>query len=297
MTPNLSVIVATTLPWDEIQSCLAALCPQLHPANAEVIVADAHDEPVPAGIANAFPEVRWLRHPGESVFRLRNRGILAARAPIVAITEDHCRPAPDWCQRILAAHKSNPEAAAIGGSVHNGPTQSVADWANFLLVFAPFIHPIPTGPAQSICSQANVSYKREILPSTLSASGFMEMLFNRDLLAAGRHLYADNAIQVHHIQSHGRSGTFAAHFHNGRCIATVRRATLSPAGRALRIASCSILPTFLLAYVTRHVAPKPRYWWPFLSSLPYLIGISFAHSAGELLGYTIGPGHCFERIR
>ncbi|MGQ0539084.1 MAG: glycosyltransferase family 2 protein, partial [Gemmatimonadaceae bacterium] len=32
-------------------------------------------------------------------------GVRAARAPIVALAEDHCFPDPDWAQHLISAHE------------------------------------------------------------------------------------------------------------------------------------------------------------------------------------------------
>lgn len=295
--PRLSVVLATTRPWDELRACLRSLAPQLAENAVEVIVGDAHTGEVPDDIRRDFPWVHWIRREGESVFVFRNLGALAARAPIVAFTEDHCIVAPDWCRRILQAHHAHPDAAAIGGVVENGPTRHLIDWANYLLVFAPFVPPVPSGPATAISLQANCSYKRYALPDKLQPNGLMEFHLNRDLVKHGRRLYTDGAISVAHIQSHGRLGTFAAHFHNGRSIATVRMETLRGAKRWLRIASCLVLPPFLFVYAARNITRKPRYWGRFLSCAHLLAGLCIAHAAGEFCGYSFGPGTSMESVR
>ena len=294
--PKLSVILAATRPWEELAACLRRIAPQLDSAQAEVIVGDAHSGAIPRDIEIEFPQVQWIRRPGESVFYLRNLAVLAARGPIVAITEDHCLVAPDWCHQILKAHRDQPEAAAIGGSVANGPTRHLIDWANYLVVFAPFLPPAGNRASSQISLQANSSYKRDALPDTLSPNGLMEFHLNRALLAQGRMLYTDGNISVEHVQSHGRLGTFAAHFHNGRSIATVRMETLRGPQRLLRIASCFVLPAFLFAYVARHVASKPAFWGRYLSSVHLIAGLNLAHAAGEFLGYTVGPGSSMESM-
>ena len=37
---------------------------------------------------------------------------------MVAITEDHCDVAPDWCEQVLDAHARHPDAVAIAGAGH-----------------------------------------------------------------------------------------------------------------------------------------------------------------------------------
>jgi len=47
----------------------------------------------------------------------RNRGIAAARAPILAFTDDDIRPAQDWVKSISEGFKRYPQADCVGGKV------------------------------------------------------------------------------------------------------------------------------------------------------------------------------------
>jgi GT2 family glycosyltransferase len=48
--------------------------------------------------------------------RHRNLGWRAARAPLVAFTDDDCRPEPDWLETILAAARRHPGAIVQGAT-------------------------------------------------------------------------------------------------------------------------------------------------------------------------------------
>jgi glycosyltransferase involved in cell wall biosynthesis len=52
----------------------------------------------------------------------RNRGIQAAKADIVAQTDDDCRPPTIWVQTIRGAFKSNPNAVILGGPLDKHPS-------------------------------------------------------------------------------------------------------------------------------------------------------------------------------
>ena len=184
----LSIVVATTKPWPEIRACLDSLFLQAQRVGAEILVADGHGQGLPEMGKESYEGVMWLKDPGASVFGLRKFGMSHARGEIIAITEDHCRVAPNWCEQIIQAHKDYPDAAAIGGEVENGATTSLIDWANFFLVFAPFVAPIRNGPSERICLQANISYKRRVACRMASQLGVMEMLFTRQLREEGEAL-------------------------------------------------------------------------------------------------------------
>jgi hypothetical protein len=297
MTPvPLSVVIATTKPWPEIRSTLESLKMQIHAVGGEILVSDGDGHGLPNDFQRVYPEVRWLKKPGESVFSLRSLAMAQARGQIVAVTEDHCTVMPGWCERILKAHVDHPEAAAIGGVVENGATTRLIDWSNFLIVFGPFTQPIENGPQQAISLQANISYKRGVIPQASSKLGVMEFLFNRRLRARGEILVADDRLVVSHNQTWGFWGTFAAHFHNGRGIAGFRLEHMSWAERLLRLGGCAILPLYLLWVTVGPVIRKRRLLKPALASLPLSALVVTCHAVGEFVGYIAGPGRSPQRL-
>ena len=55
--------------------------------------------------------------------RHRNLGWRAARAPLVAFTDDDCRPEPDWLEVLLAAARRHP-SAIVQGATRPDPFES-----------------------------------------------------------------------------------------------------------------------------------------------------------------------------
>jgi hypothetical protein len=286
------VVIATTQPWPEIAECLRSLVDQASQAGAEILVADGSGQGRPPQVPAS---VRWLSAPGASVFQLRARAAADARGAIVAVTEDHCRVAPDWCRAILDAHRDHPEAAAIGGAVENGAGSGLLDWAHFFFVNGRFMAPL--GPAAPVALQANVSYKRRALPDAWPALGMMEMLHNRALAQRGEPLVADDRIVVAHVQSLGLVGTCAAHVHNGRSIAGFRLAHVGRAERVLRLLGCVVLPPVMVWRTLRAVWPKRRRRGLVLASIPLMAVFACCHAAGEAIGYVAGPGTSPQRLR
>jgi hypothetical protein len=289
-TLPLSIVVATCRAWPQMEPCLESLHDQARAVGAEILVADGHGQGLPPDVADRYPAVKWIKWPGRSVFQLRELAMTKASGAVVAVTEDHCTVAPDWCECILQAHRDHPEAAAIGGAVENAATARLIDWANFLIVFGPFTAPIENGEQQVISLQANVSYKRRLMPRTTSPLGVMELLFIRELRERGEILLADDKVLVFHQQEWGFWGTFAAHFHNGRSIAGFRLSRISWVERVLRLGGCAILPAYLLRLSIAPAIRKRRLIKPALMSLPLTALVVTCHAAGELVGYLLGPG-------
>jgi glycosyltransferase involved in cell wall biosynthesis len=101
-----------------------------------------------------------LRHhrlpPAEgSPARQRNLGWRAARAPLVAFTDDDCRPDPAWLERLLAAAERAP-GAIVQGATRADPL----DDAIFAAPHVRSMHVDPPGPFAQTC---NILYPRALL--------------------------------------------------------------------------------------------------------------------------------------
>lgn len=87
----------------------------------ELIVVDNNSSDdtrkVIADIQARDPRVRYVFEPQQGSSYGRNAGIRAARAPIVAFTDDDVRTSPDWIEAIVRAFHEHPDAAAVGGRV------------------------------------------------------------------------------------------------------------------------------------------------------------------------------------
>ena len=291
----LTVIVATRQGWPMVAPCIESLDDQVREVGGELLVLDAsgHDYP------DLGPHVRWLtQSPSMSVFQLRSVGYDESRGDIVAMTEDHCRPTPGWCRRILEIHAEHPEAAAIGGALENGTPDNLIDWAAFVVTQAPFVAPLPNGPVSRTTGASNVSLKRravERLPSH-PEFGTIELFDMGEVVAEGEVLYQDDSLVVLHDQSMGIIGTSSVEFHNGRTIGGFRRSVMD--GRDwLRVATAGVLPVYRSARAIRQASRKRVPRRSLFGAVPLIFWLEYCTSAGELLGYATGPGDSPKRLR
>jgi hypothetical protein len=111
---------------------------------SEPLRAAAEHPLVAAGVA------RIVADPAGYASGKRNAGWRAARAPLVAFTDDDCRPRPDWLAAFLRAHAAAPTAYLQGGAAIDADQEQVALRAPRprLQTFAP-----PT-PWAELCSAA-----------------------------------------------------------------------------------------------------------------------------------------------
>jgi hypothetical protein len=295
--PAISVMFATIRGWPDARLPVDATRDQLRKLGGELVVVDGSGRPAPPA-DEVGDHVRWNSRPGESVFQLRLAGYEACRSGIVALTEDHCAPAGDWCERILAAHAAHPEAVAVGGAVENGTTDHLIDWATFIVTQAPFVPPLTNGPTERVAGAATTSYKRIALERRPDHGEFgaIELFDAIEMRAPGEILLNDDSIRVSHHQSMGLRGTTASQFDNGRTIAGFRRTAMTR-GDWLRIAGFPVLPLYRSARSVRIAWGRRIPRSAILATLPIVAYLHYAQATGELVGYLAGPGSSPRRLR
>ncbi len=288
--PPLSVMVATIRGWPTARMPIEALRPQVEAIGGEILVMDGSDRPAPTA-DEVGPSVRWVKRPGESVFQLRHAGYPLAQGAVVAITEDHCRPAGDFCAAILRAHAGNPDAIAVGGCVENGTTDHLVDWAAFLVVQGPWVPPLDNGPTERIAGVAAVAYKRHVLDRMPDHGDFgaVELFDTATMRRDGETLVNDDRIRVAHHQSFGIAGTGMLQYHGGRAVGGLRRRSMER-GDWLRLLGFAILPLYRSIRSVRIAlgrnVPRPK----LVASIPLILFLQYSMVAGELVGYLTGPG-------
>jgi glycosyltransferase involved in cell wall biosynthesis len=85
----------------------------------------------------------------------RNAGWRASSAPVVAFTDDDCRPPPDWLANVVAA------AAREPGAIVQGATRPDPDEAALLL--APHPRTVVVDPPTPWAQTCNIVYPRAVL--------------------------------------------------------------------------------------------------------------------------------------
>jgi GT2 family glycosyltransferase len=105
---------------------LALLLDSLHAqdfdmSRAEVIVVDNGSRVLPRDVVGRFPAVLLVEERAPGPGPARNRGVLHARAPLLAFTDADCVVARDWLSAILARFAGDPGLAIIGGAIRVFP--------------------------------------------------------------------------------------------------------------------------------------------------------------------------------
>jgi len=118
--PLVSVIVCTRDRPDSLRKTLESLDGQRHPRYEVVVVdqsrSDATERLVRLGRWQ-HPDVRHLRLEEPGLSRAYNAGIEAARAPLLAFTDDDCVAPEGWLGAVDRAFQAHPEVGLLYGQV------------------------------------------------------------------------------------------------------------------------------------------------------------------------------------
>jgi GT2 family glycosyltransferase len=162
--PEIAVCVASHERPLRLRWLLNALEEQtLDPARFEVCVCDDSRGEETARLLAEHPLAcaGVLRHerlaPGTgTAARQRNVAWRMARAPLVAFTDDDCRPPPDWLEHALAAARRHP-GAIVQGAVRPDPDELAVK------LHSPHPRTVEVDPPVPWAQTANILYPRDLL--------------------------------------------------------------------------------------------------------------------------------------
>jgi glycosyltransferase involved in cell wall biosynthesis len=294
--PVLSVVIASVNGPDYLDACLAALARQQGTVPSEVIVADCYGQATAELIAAKYPYVRLYSYAERlTIPELRAAAIAHSRGDLIVMTEDHCVPADDWYDCIVAAHQQ--PYLAIGGAIENAAIERLVDWAAFLCEYSAFVRPLPAGVAHDIPGP-NVAYKRAALEhmQDLLDDGRWENFLHARLEERGFELYRDPTVVVYHRKFFSLGEFLSQRYHYGRGFAGMRVQRAPIWRKAVFAAGSPILPPVILWRLGSRLFGRGRHRLIFLRALPLLALFTLSWSLGELIGYVLGPGDSLEKV-
>jgi len=147
------VVVPTRNRAERVRVVLDALAGQTLPRDRfeVVVVDDGSAAPLAPSGADKLLKHDSPRGPAAA----RNTGWRAARAPLVAFTDDDCRPEPGWLEAGLRAHRTSP------GSIVQGRTRP--EPADEPILDRPHSRSIRVDSLGPFFQTCNVFYPRELL--------------------------------------------------------------------------------------------------------------------------------------
>jgi len=238
-----------------------------------------------------FPTVSFLHLEGHRTYaELRAHGVKKSHGQIVALTEDHCIPEPDWCARILDAHLDS--HSVVGGAVEKGVPDTTINWAIYFLDYLRYMNPLTEGESNCL-TDCNVSYKRAALDEIADvwSHEFHEPDVHWALMARGESLWLSPKITVRQQRSFSLNAAIWDRFSFGRLFAVLRLKAISPISRMFYAGGSFILPFLLVGRIAAQVVRKRRALTAYIRALPALTLLATVWAGGELAGYLTGrPG-------
>jgi hypothetical protein len=303
---RLSVIVTIVSGAGHLPVCLSALLQQQDCSSHEIDIIvpyDARDTRI-ATLQQEFPTVRFepvtltVEGPAglchEHFDELRAAGLRIAHGAVVALLEDHEQPAPDWCSRLLAAHRL--PHAAIGGAVENAVDRPL-NWAVYFLDFGRYQNPLTAGPS-GFLTDVNIGYKHSTLQALRPVweQQFSEPALHGALQAAGHTLWLSPDVVVYQR----RTGLTLAHAMReryvwGRFFAGNRIQGKPAAARLAYSIMCLAVPGIILLKKIRDILQKRRHGGAFLRALPFTLLLILCWTLGELVGYVTASPSSYHR--
>lgn len=128
-----SVVISTYNRSKDLAGALGSVLRQEGDVPYEVLIVDnnstdATRHVVEHAAADTAVPLKYLFEPRQGVSYGRNTGIMNASAPIIAFTDDDCRPAPNWILSIVRAFERHLEIDCIGGRVIPCWPENVPEW-------------------------------------------------------------------------------------------------------------------------------------------------------------------------
>jgi glycosyltransferase involved in cell wall biosynthesis len=288
--PELSAVLVVGGQRERAAAALRSLLEQSAIDRMEVLLFDlgpADSEPLPG---SEDPRVRMTRRGGQKfgLAAARVDGIRAARAPVIALIEEHAIALPGWAEAMIEAHRG--PWAAVGCQFSCANPHSGRSDTTFRLTYGDYIQPRrPRGPVQFVPGQ-NSTFKRDLI---LRYNEQLELMMNADLvmqwllLRDGYQFLHEPAAEIAHRNENKISRLCAGAFYWNWCFANVRAEVFAwtPFHKALWIVLSPLIPWVRLG---RLMVPVSRLGFAsfaqFICDIPALFAVNYSAALGQVFG-------------
>jgi glycosyltransferase involved in cell wall biosynthesis len=147
------------------QAAEAAQAVLRDPGDFELVVIDQSTNEETANALRPLAgdsRLRVVRSDRKGLSVARNTGVAEARAPIVAFTDDDCRPEAGWPTAMLRVFQEDPEASLVFGRVRLPPEVGSIGYAASFEPTQRVIHGGIPLPSVSLGVGANFAIRREV---------------------------------------------------------------------------------------------------------------------------------------
>ena len=227
---------------------------------------------------------------------LRALAFEQAHSDSVAVIEDHVLVPEGWARQLLEAQARGERV--VGGSVENGATERLVDWAAFLCEYSHLLPPLPEGPVETLPGN-NTVYHRSVLVRYRSViqEAQWENRLHDAMRRDGVKLISRPEIRVGHKRHYSVWSYAQERFWYSRSYAGGMSSGSSAWQRLLRGAKALLLPPVLYARIVMTVWSKGAHRKELLLSLPLLGVFVTVWGLGEVVGHWAGAGDALSKVR
>lgn len=295
----MTVISSTTVGFRAIRTTVAHLRQQTVAAQIELVMVGPSFESLMApeeDLSGFGAVVRVAVGRVLSIAHANAAGVRQARGRVVALTEDHCFPDPEWAEALLRAHED--DWSVVGPVVRNGNPGSMVSEADFVIGYGPWMAPMGQEEMEFLPGH-NSSYKRDEL---LALGGRLERLMEAETVlhmewsAQGRRLRVEPAAQVRHLNYSLWRSWVPVQVLAGRLFGGLRAETWPRRRQLFYAAASPLIPLVRLWRSAKEFTRSGRSIGRLLRMSPALIIGLALDGFGQCLGYLLGPGNAMERL-
>lgn len=304
---RLSVVFVARRSLAAIQRTLETLLAQTAAPRIECIVSadspellrEAEDFLAPSA---RFAQSRFLLHQTQDLSRARALSVAEASGDVVAFTEDHCFPEPNWAEELLAAFESSDDVLAAAPAMRNPNPATAVSRVQFLLFFGRHRHDssarnrFDTAPR---LPTHNTAYRRDALTEALRERTLaVEALLQEQLRVTrpdARFLRCTHTC-VGHVNMSRLLPSVTQAYVGGRLFGSAR-ADHAGWGLAMRVLRCVTFPLVPLIVIRRSAPLLRDTATPatFVANVCTAWTLELIHAAGEAIGICLGAGRAAER--
>lgn len=292
--PSLSVVMVTPERYETCRPAISFLRKQTVRELLELVIV----APARAALELVEPEMDafgdfQIVEIGKivSTGRAMAEGFRAARAPLVAYSEEHTYPEPEWAEAMVHAHAG--PYAAVGAVIGNANPRSLVSWAHLYGQFGPAVAPAQSRKAKMLAAH-HVSYKRQVVLQYGDMLGRMledECALFLDLRSRGQTLYLSGDAVSNHLNITRIAGYCLLDFIGQRGFASARAQAggWSTARRVFYAAATPLVPFLRMRRSVRDIFRTGRARQLLPQIVAPMAAALLCGMAGEMLGYLTEP--------
>ena len=296
-TPDLTVVIPSVNGLGDLRGCLDAVERMRASTRLEVLVVDRLGGDVPETVGKLFPQFTVVSTPPNwTIPQMRERAFSLAKAPAVAVIEDHVIVPASWGRQLLDGLAQGHDV--VGGPIENAATGRLLDWATFLCEYSACLPPLPGGAAEWLPGN-NIVYRKSILERhrAVIAEGGWENRLHDAIKETGTTLWCQPDLIVGHKKHFGFLEYLSQRYLYARSYAGARVKGASILKRLGYGGAAFLLPPILLYRTVQRLTSKRVAPSLMIRTLPLIGVFLLSWGIGEVVGYWFGAGDSLSKVR